>query len=118
VRELESLRPITAAEAITEADRLDAESARLLAAVRAAEACPREAGRVADSDTVAARDWRNTVVLGTARKAVWGYETIALTYRLRAAALRRIAAQPVGSALASALAEARQRLAYYQSLPR
>lgn len=116
VKELEAMRPITASEAIVEAERLEASAAERDAAVAAAEQSPRETGYVADGDTVAARGMRNNAALGAARKAVWGETTRALQERGRAKALRTIASQAEGVVLAESLAEARARAKYYSDL--
>ena len=116
VAELEALRPITAAEAIDAAQKCDALAAKLEGNVAAAEYTPRESGRVAAGDSVEARNARNARALGAARRAVWGDATRALVLRGRAEALRRIADQPVGVALADSLAEARSRRDYYCAL--
>jgi hypothetical protein len=116
VAELEAMRPITATEAIAEADRLEAQAEVLEASVAAAEQTPRETGRVASGDTVQARDQRNAMAVGDARRAVWGNTTRALNCRDRAKALRRVAGEEEGTALAASLAEARQRAEYYAGL--
>jgi len=116
VAELEGMRPITAQEALAEAENLEREAAILDAEVSAAESTPRETGRVAQGDTVHARDRRNVQALGSARQAVWGNKTRALNLRGRAAALRQIATEKEGTALAKSLAEARQRASYYAKL--
>lgn len=116
VAELEAMRPITAAEAIAAAQKCEAIAAKLTGNVVAAEHTPRESGRVAIGDSVQARDARNARALGVARRAVWGDATRALVLRGRASALRLIAKQPVGVALAESLAEARARRDYYCAL--
>jgi hypothetical protein len=116
VAELEAMRPITATEAIAEADRLEAQAEVLEASVAAAEQTRRETGRVASGDTVQARDQRNAMAVGDARRAVWGNTTRALNCRDRAKALRRVAGEEEGTALAASLAEARQRAEYYAGL--
>ena len=116
VSQLEAMRPMTAVEAATEADELEAQAAELEMAVKAAEACPRETGRVANGDTVSARDMRNVQALGSARAAVWGFTTIAGQLRDRAAALRKIAAEPPGDALAASIDVARRRAWHYADL--
>lgn len=116
VRRLEAMRPMTADEAMAGAEQCEREAAELEQAVRDAEGCPRETGRVARGDSVAARDSRNAQALGDARRAVWGFSTRALQARGKAEALRKIASQPVGQALEESLAEARQRAKYYSDL--
>lgn len=116
VEQLVAMRPMTAVEATTEAGELEAQAADLELAVKAAEACPRETGRVANRDTVAARDMRNAKALGSARAAVWGFATIAMQLRDRAAALRKIATEPPGDALAASIDIARRRSRHYADL--
>jgi hypothetical protein len=68
VAELEAMRPLTAEEALVEADRADAIAEAYEAAIAAAEDVPRETGRVGKGDSIAARDVRNTRALGDARR--------------------------------------------------
>jgi hypothetical protein len=115
--ELEAMQPITPTEALAGAAQLETEAAQHEAAIRTAEAVPQERGLVGwRSDTVAARDRRNAQALGESRRQVFGEHTHALQCRSRATALREIAAQPVGAALAASITEARTRADYYQKL--
>lgn len=116
VAELEAMRPITAAEAMAEAEGLEASAAAHEQAVQDAECVPLESGRVSEGDSVAARGMRNNRALGDSRRAVWGESTRALQDRGRAESLRRIAGQSEGAALAESLADARAKLAYYEAL--
>jgi hypothetical protein len=117
VAALEAMRPLTADEATSEAERLEAQAEALERSVQDAEQAPRETERVGRGDTVQARDLRNAVALGDARRAVWGNTTRALQCRERAKALRKIADEPEGTQLADALAEARRRRQGYRRPP-
>lgn len=116
VAELEAMRPVLPEEAIAAAEVLENKAEVLDESVAAAENTYRESGRVAVGDTVAARSMRNAEALGDARQAVWGNSTRALQCRDQSAALRRIASEPVGTALKASLADARRRAAYYANL--
>ena len=116
VAELENMRPITLAEATAEAERCEKVAEKLEEGVESAESIDRETGRVTAPDTVQERDRRNAVRLGYARQSVWGDTTRALNLSDRAKAMRKIAEEPEGTALAESLAEARQRAEYYANL--
>lgn len=116
VVELESMRPMTQAEAIAEAEKEEAQAAIHQANYASRNDVQLETGRVADGDTVADRGMRNAQALGSSRNAQWGESTRANQCLGRAKALRKIAEQPEGDALVASLTDARAKRDYYAGL--
>lgn len=120
VEELEAMRPITQAEAEAEAEAAEAEAERyeiFLADLKKAEQYPPYAGCRSISPSVLRSMQRdNHRYIGSLRRDQFGLATFALQARDKAASLRRLAAEPIGSPLAKSLAEARQRRDHYQRL--
>ena len=118
VAELESMRPIMRDEAVARAEAEEAEAQACQNRLNEASAQESlvERGRVAKNDSLAARGMRNNQHVAACRESVWGEETRKLQHQGMAAAMRKLADSPIGVPLAEALAEAKQRLAHYESL--
>lgn len=118
VAELESMRPMLRAEALQTAEAEDAAAAECQTRIDEATAQEQltERGKIGASDSLAARSMRNMSHIQQCRDSVWGESTRRLHHAQRAAAMRSVAESPIGQPLAEALAEARERLSYYESL--
>lgn len=120
VAELESMRPMTQGEALSEKTSLDAEADRLIAEAAAIRSTVEQGGprgRMSDADRA------NAVKLHYADLRSSRFASDRLNHeagllRLRADAMQRISDANYGAPLQASLSEARHRLEYYRSLCR
>lgn len=114
LRELERMRPMTHEEALALAERHEREAAACDA--RVAAAAEEERGVFAGEPHARPTLREGVQAIGYLRQSVWGESTRALLHRDQAEAYRRIAAEPVGTALAASIADARAKAEYYAGL--
>lgn len=121
VVELEAMRPMRAAEALTIITNCEHEIAALqarLAQARKDEVAVRDTGRVGHGrGALTARDRGNAQAVGMVRRSVYGVHTRICQLEGRAEAHRRIAEETgSGASLTAALNEAQRRASYYAAL--